>query len=500
MSDLEHRASALDMSPDEFRRAGHALVDQLAELWETVRERPLTQGDDPGRAWELVGRGPLPEHGTKPEVVLSEAFAALKQGSLFNGHPKFFGYITAGAAPIGVLSDLLAAGINPNCGGWPLSPVASAIELQTVRWIAELIGFPADCGGMLCSGGNVANMLGFWAARANATGAAKGQDLRAYAPAATHTWLQKAADLSGIGAENVVMVPCDEEERMDTKALRDAIVRDKKENKDPFLVVASGGTVSTGAVDDLEEVRRICVEHGLWMHVDGAYGAFAACLPENPENIQAIKLADSIALDPHKWLYAPLEAGCVLTKKRSHLLDAFSYRPPYYHFHREDSPEWCNFYELGIQNSRGFRALKVWAALRQAGRQGYVESIRQDIALAKAMAEHVKTVPELELRSHRLSIVTFRFVPLGGRPEFLDSLNERILTTMQSGGEAFVSNAVLSPLSTVHAANVAQSEHAYFLRACVVNFRTQLRDVLETVDLAAKLGREIYAEVGAPAP
>ncbi|MEX2243551.1 MAG: pyridoxal-dependent decarboxylase, partial [Fimbriimonadaceae bacterium] len=233
----------------------------------------------------------------------------------------------------------------------------------------------------------------------------------------------------------------------------------------------------------------------------------AACLPENPEDIQAIKLADSIALDPHKWLYAPLEAGCVLTKKREHLLGAFSYRPPYYHFHREDSPEWCNFYELGVQNSRGFRALKVWAALRQAGRQGYVASIRQDIALAKAMADHVKTVPDLELRSHRLSIVTFRFVPLGGKPELLDMINERILATMQRGGEAFVSNAVLSPLSTVHAANVGpsrqtavQSEHAYYLRACVVNFRTQLRDVLETADLAAKLGREINAEVRAPAP
>jgi glutamate/tyrosine decarboxylase-like PLP-dependent enzyme len=258
---------------------------------------------------------------------------------------------------------------------------------------------------------------------------------------------------------------------MDTDALRAAIERDREDGLAPFLVVASGGTVSTGAVDDLSAVRRICDEFGTWMHVDGAYGAFAACLPEETA-LHDLRHADSIALDPHKWLYAPLEAGCVLVRDRARLLEAFSHRPPYYAFHREDSSDWCNFYELGVQNSRGFRALKVWAALQQAGRSGYVESIRQDIALARAMYDYAAAHPEIEVRSCKLSIVVFRYVAPG---EDVNAVNEKIVAAMQSGGEAFVSNAVL--------------DGEYWLRACVVNFRTRLSDVTETIDLAVRLGR-----------
>ncbi len=489
--DLEQRRSAIEMSPDEFRDAGHALVDQLADFWADPGSKPLTHGDDPEQVWSLLERRRLPDNGKDPASILHTAFDILQRGSLLNGHPKFFGYITAGAAPIGVLSELLASGFNPNTGGWPLSPVSSAIELQTIQWIAELIGYPTPCGGALCSGGNMANMLGFWAARTAVLGkdvrsqGIANRTLRAYASAATHTWLQKAGDLSGIGSDNVVMIPIDSNERMDIGALKAAIEMDERDGKTPFVVVASGGTVSTGATDDLRAIREICDEHGIWMHVDGAYGAFAACLPENPDDIQALNLADSVALDPHKWLYAPLEAGCVLTRHRQQLMDAFSYRPPYYHFERQDSDDWCNFYELGVQNSRGFRALKVWTALQHAGRNGYVESIRQDIALARAMAGYANVHPEIELRSCRLSIVTFRYLPLGPQStDLLNSLNQRILAEMQAGGEAFVSNAVI--------------DGDYLLRACVVNFRTRLSDVIETIDLAVRLGSKIHGQSPAP--
>lgn len=472
------------MSPEEFRQAGHALVDQLADFWADPGARKVTPGEDTGLAWGLVGKRPLPENGAEPRAILDNASDILRKGSLLNGHPRFFGYITAGATPIGVLSELLAAGINPNCGGWPLSAVASAIEMQTVDWIADLIDFPRPCGGALCSGGNVANMLGFWVGRVAKLGkevrtdGTQGRRLRAYAPAGTHTWLQKASDLSGIGSDNVVFVESDREERMSIDALREAVAQDKAAGYEPFLVVASGGTVSTGAVDDLVAVRAVCDEFGLWMHVDGAYGAFAACLPEDPEGIRALRLADSVALDPHKWLYAPLEAGCVLTKSRSLLMDAFSYRPPYYHFEKDEDQDSCNFYELGIQNSRGFRALKVWTAMQQAGRSGYVESIGQDIALARAMAEHAHSHPDIELKSCRLSITTYRFVPEGVTDQAqINDLNQRILVEMQKGGDVFVSNAVI--------------DGEYLLRACVVNFRTRLADVRRAVDLAAEIGRRL---------
>lgn len=478
------------MTPDEFRAAGHRLVDRLADFWADPASLPLTPGDNPAEVWARVGKRPLPENGKEARVILDNTFEVLRDGSLLNGHPRFFGYITAGAAPIGVLSEMLAAGINPNCGGWPLSATASAIELQTIEWIASLIGYPTPCGGLLCSGGNMANMLGFWAART----AVLGKDvqksgvgalrLRAYAPTATHTWLQKASDLSGIGADNVVFVETDKEERMSISALRAAIERDVSDGYRPFMVVASGGTVSTGAVDDLKAVRAVCDEFGLWMHVDGAYGAFAACLPEDPEGIKGLAVADSVAMDPHKWLYAPLEAGCVLVRSRDQLFDAFSYRPPYYHFEKHDEDDWCNFYELGVQNSRGFRALKVWTALQQAGRAGYVESIRDDIALTRAMADYAESLPEIEVRTCRLSIVTFRFVPSGPpnlrTPERLNSLNQAILAEMQSGGKAFVSNAVL--------------DGDYYLRACCVNFRTRLSDVVAAMDLAVETGRRLASQ------
>lgn len=490
---LIDRSTALDMSPEEFRRVGHETVDRLADFWAGIRDLPVGYGDDPDRAWGLVGRGKLPETGTDPGRVMQEAFEALAAGSLLNGHPKFFGYITAGATPLGVIAEMLAAGINPNCGGWPLSPVASAIELQSVQWIAELIGYPSDCGGLMCSGGNMANMLGFWAARRAAfgpdvrTAGLAGLKPRVYAPTGTHTWLQKIADLAGVGSENVVYVPTSRDETIDPAELDRLIAADKARGYAPFMVVASGGTVSTGAVDDVAAVHRVCDRHSLWLHVDGAYGAFAACLPDAPTGLKSLALADSVALDPHKWLYAPLEAGCALVKNKQHLYDAFGYRPPYYEFHLEDSDDWCNFYEVGVQNSRGFKALKVWCQLRQAGRSGYIESIEQDVRLAQAMADKVGETPCLELESCRLSIVCYRYVPADvslktqeGR-DYVNRLNKEILFEVQGGGEAFVSNAVI------------QGE--YFLRACIVNFRTRLSDVLETVELTRSIGERLDASL-----
>lgn len=492
---LAQRVSALDMDTETFRKIGHETVDRIADFWADVRQRPVNYGDDPEQAWGLVGRRGLPETGDDPSRILEEAFSSLAAGSLLNGHPKFFGYITAGAAPIGVVSELLAAGINPNCGGWPLSPVASAMEIQCVQWIAELTGYPAIGGGLLCSGGNMANMLGFWAARRAAfgaevrTGGTSGLRPRVYAPTGTHTWLQKAVDLSGIGSENVVYVPTERDETMKVAELDRLISEDKANGLTPFLVVASGGTVSTGAVDDISAVRKVCDKHGLWLHVDGAYGAFAACLPDAPTGLKHLALADSVALDPHKWLYAPLEAGCTLVRNKQALYDAFGYRPPYYEFHLEDSDDWCNFYEVGVQNSRGFKALKVWCQLRQAGRAGYVESIGQDVRLAQAMARRVGEAPNMQLESCRLSIVCFRYVPPGvsleteeGR-EYVNRLNQAILAETQNGGEGFVSNAVI------------QSE--YFLRACIVNFRTRLSDVHEVVELCRATGERLDANLRA---
>jgi len=391
-----------------------------------------------------------------------------------------------------MLADLLASAVNPNVGAWDLSPVASEIEAQTVRWIAEMIGFPRECGGLLVSGGNMANFVCFlaarrakptWNVRVSGMVGNPRRRLRVYASRETHTWVKKAVDMFGLGTRSIHWIPTDESLRMIPAALERAVQRDAKRGEFPFLVVGTAGTVSTGAVDPLPELADVSEEQDLWFHVDGAYGGFAACLPDASEDLKGLSRADSVAVDPHKWLYAPLEAGCVLVRNPKCLLDAFSYHPVYYHFvETEDEPS-INYYEYGPQNSRGFRALKVWLALRQAGRDGYEKMISEDIDLARALHRRVESHPELESGTQSLSITTFRYVPedlnagSSSVETYLNRLNEELLTRLQKSGEAYMSNAVVGG--------------KYLLRACIVNFRTSQADIDDLPGIVARMGREL---------
>ncbi|HEX6309245.1 MAG TPA: aspartate aminotransferase family protein [Longimicrobiales bacterium] len=487
----ERNDAPLTIPPDEFRTLGHQLVDRIADLMSTLRGRRVTPPDGPDELRALLGAGAaLPARGSDPDALLEEAARLLFDGSTFNAHPRFFGYITAPPSPIGVLGDLLASAVNANCGGWTLSPMASEIEVQTVRWIAELIGFPTTGSGLLVSGGNVANFTGVLAARAallrdvRARGLAD-QRLRLYASGETHTWIHKAADIFGIGTDAIHWIPVDRDLRMEADALRAALAEDRRAGFTPLAVVGTAGSVSTGAIDPLDDIADICAEHRVWFHIDGAYGGFAACVPELAPGLGAIGRGDSIAIDPHKWLYAPLEAGCTLVRDPDALRSAFSYHPPYYHF----GVEATNFVDLGMQNSRGFRALKVWLALRHAGREGYRRMIADDIELARYLHVVVDEHPELEAVTQSLSITTFRYVPPQlrdsvGRPdteEQLNKLNENLLDTLQKEGEAFVSNAVI--------------DGRYLLRACVVNFNTTRADIDAVPEIVVRTARRLLVEV-----
>src|SRR5262245_58081614 len=352
-----------------------------------------------------------------PARLLEQTAELLFAHSLFNGHPRFFGYITAPPAPIGILGDFLASAINPNVGAWILSPAATEIESQTVRWIASLIGYPSGCGGLLLSGGNMANIVCFLTARAakanwsvsdRAVAGDSGRKLRVYASVETHTWIQKAADCSGLGDASIRWIAVDNKLRIDVDALRRQIEADVTAGDVPSLVVGTAGSVSTGAIDPLPELAELCREHRAWFHVDGAYGGFAACVPEAPIDLHGLSQADSVAVDPHKWLYAPLEAGCALVRDPEALRSAFAYHPAYYHFEEMAT----NYVDYGLQNSRGFRALKVWLALRQAGAAGYRKMIADDIRLSQTMAQAIGRHAELQLLTQDLSIATFRYVPL----------------------------------------------------------------------------------------
>jgi aromatic-L-amino-acid/L-tryptophan decarboxylase len=485
------RNSPIQMQTDEFRRLGHHLVDRIAELLDSLPTRPVTTGESPEAIREALNASrPLPDLGTNPAQLMDRAADLLFDHSLFNSHPRFWGYITASAAPIGILGDFLASAVNQNTGAWFLSPMASEIEAQTVRWIAELLRFPTTSGGLLVSGGNMANIVCFLAARqakagrdVRASGLNGNPRLRVYCSKETHTWVQKAADMTGIGAEDIRWIPTGKDLSMNTVHLQDQIRADKEAGDRPFIVIGTGGSVSTGAIDDLPEIARICREEDVWFHVDGAYGGFAAMLPEASPELRGLSEADSIAVDPHKWLYAPLEAGVSLVRDPDKLREAFAYHPPYYHF----GVEAINYLDYGPQNSRGFRALKVWLALQHVGRKGYEQMLSDDIQLAKRLYELIAARLELEAFTNSLSITTFRYVPHDLKSgdeqtaEYLNQLNTELLTRLQNRGEVYISNAVI--------------DGKFALRACIVNFRTSLEDIEALPEIVLRIGREVDEEL-----
>jgi glutamate/tyrosine decarboxylase-like PLP-dependent enzyme len=485
------RFSPIEISPGEFRRLGYGLVDRVTKHFSHLREMGVTTAPTPKRARKLIGNGSLPSKGTPPAKLLRQAAEVLFRDSLFNGHPRFWGYISGSPSPIGILGDLLASAVNPNVGAFILSPIATEIESQTVHWIAEMIGYPGKCGGILVSGGNMANFVCFlaarkemirWDVRAEGLQRTGRTRFRIYTSQETHTWVQKAADLFGFGTNAIRWIPVDNRLRMKPSELRRQVRDDKAQGDIPLMVIGTAGSVGTGAIDPLPEISEICAENRLWFHVDGAYGALAAVLPDAPGDLKALRKADSVAVDPHKWLYTPLEAGCALVRNPKHLVNAFSYRPPYYKFEGEEGDEPTNFYEYGLQNSRGFRALKVWLCLRQVGRSGYVRMLSDDITLARHLYEIIGRYPDLERCTTELSITTFRFVPgdLKGNAaaeEYLNQLNAKILGELQAGGEAFCSNTLI--------------DGKFVLRACIVNFRTTKYDIEALPEITQRIGKRL---------
>jgi glutamate/tyrosine decarboxylase-like PLP-dependent enzyme len=488
---LNERNSPVDMKPEDFRKAGYKVVDKIADFLESLSEKPVSPGKTVAEMKQILGNNKLPINGMPSEKILEEAADLLFNYTTFNGHPKFWGYITSSATPIGSLADMLASSVNPNVGAWGISPIATEIETQTIRWIAEMIGYPKDCGGLMVSGGNMANFVGFltahrakvnWDVRKEGIQSNDHKKLIVYASTEAHTWIQKAADLFGLGTDAIHWISTDDDQRMKITELENQIKENKENGYSPFMVVGTAGSVALGVVDPLQDIYKICKEFDLWFHIDGAYGAFAAALPDPPDDLKSIRLADSIALDPHKWLYSPLEAGCIIVKKPEYLKDTFSYHPPYYRF-EEDDKDAINYYEYGFQNSRGFRALKVWLGLRQAGKEGYVRMISDDIELAQQLYKLADSNAELQAFTNNLSVTTFRYVPsdlqLADKnvEEYLNKLNQELLDRLQSNGEAYLSNAIIND--------------KFLLRACVVNFRTTISDIESLPEIIIRIGKEL---------
>lgn len=489
---MDHkRKTPIEIGKEDFQKIGHNLINTIAQFIDTIEDRPVTTSKTGQELKNLIGTTSLPEVGTPVDHLLSNTSELLMNHSLHNGHPKFMGYITSSAAPIGMLADLLAAAVNPNVGANILSPIATEIEKQTIDWLSEVVGIPSTYGGILVSGGNMANFTAFLAARTAKSSANfkengfsnEREKMTIYCSKATHTWIDKAAILFGLGTKAIKLIPTNDDGQIDIQKLEETILSDIEIGYKPSMIIGTAGDVSTGVVDNLSQLGAISKMYNAWFHIDGAYGAPAAVVPRLKNMFEGLEQADSIALDPHKWLYSPLEAGCTLVKDPKHLIDTYSAHPEYYNFDSESSH---NFYEYGLQNSRGFRALKVWLALKQVGKKGYQSMINEDVALAEYMFKQAAIHNELEAATQNLSITTLRYIPIVTdkkyhQKEYLNKLNEEILNDLQAGGEVFISNAMI--------------DEKYNLRACIVNYRTSKKDIEQTLDIIVQTGRRIHQKM-----
>ena len=437
-----------------------------------------------------VPAAPLPD-----DELFEHLRSVMFDHSVYPGHPRFMGYITGAGTVPGAVADLLASALNQNLGGWRHSPAATEIELHLTRWFASRFGLPASAGGMITSGGAMANFTCLKVARdrkagwdVRTHGLAGAQRLVIYASSEVHAVVWRAVDMLGLGTEAVRPVPVDERFRMRPEALRAVLEADRLSGLRGIAVVATAGTTSTGAIDPLSQIADIASEHGLWFHVDAAYGGAAALSDELRPLMDGIERADSIAFDPHKWLSTPHSGGCALLRDLAHAYESFHYGASYTVEDRERTGSTFDFGSHGPQWSRGFAALKIWVSLLAHGSDAYGRRIAHDAELARYMGGLVAEHPELELATPvSLSICCFRYVPAedGLDDRYLDRLNERIMTEVQVGGDAYLSNAIL--------------RGRFLLRACIVNFRTEASDVDALVETVVDVGRRLHAEMRAAA-
>ncbi|MGN6380771.1 MAG: pyridoxal phosphate-dependent decarboxylase family protein [Gaiellales bacterium] len=473
----------LDWGADRARDLTGAALDLWCELLDSMRELPVSR--QPAAA-DIAQAAALPipaEPLAVPELAAMLRPFVLEQSTLC-GHPGFMAYISGSGTVPGAAADLLAAGLNPNVGGWALSPAATELELHLMRWLAAQFGLPEGAGGLMTSGGAASNLTALKAARDARTPGDTRRDgiaglrLVLYASREAHSTIAESADMLGLGESAVRLIPTDQEHRMRPQELEQAIAADRAAGECPFVVVATAGTTATGAIDPLGEVAAICDRHGLWLHVDAAYGGAAALAPELRPLLAGIERADSIAFDPHKWLYTPQSSACLLVRNPADLARSYSFDAAYLRDDAALSGRGQNIGELGPQLSRNFSALKVWLSLAAHGTEAYGRRIAHDVELARYLDHLVHEHPDLEpMCPVTLSIACFRFTPPGAGLDDaeLDHLNARLMDAIRRDGRTFPSNAELNG--------------RYCLRACLVNHRSEAADIEALVEAAVRLGR-----------
>jgi aromatic-L-amino-acid/L-tryptophan decarboxylase len=468
---------------EAFRALAHRAVDEALDDLASVRERAVWR---PLPEQELARfRAPLPRAPQGADSAYADYRQWVAPWQMGNTHPRFWSWYMGAGTPFGALADFLAAALNPNMGGG--NHIANHVEAQVLDWCKEIVGLPLEAGGLLVSGASMANLVALTVAR----NAVEGVDLRRdgvqglaarttwYASSEVHSCVQKALELLGLGSRALRKVPVDAAFRIDPVALEAMIAADRAAGLAPRCVIGNAGTINTGSVDDLAALAAICRRERLWFHVDGAIGAVLALSPAHRHLVDGIELADSIAIDLHKWLQVPFEAGCALVRDRQLHRGTFALTPEYLEKTERglaSGPLW--FSEYGPQLSRGFRALKVWLSFKEHGLDRYAELIDRNIAQARALAALVEAAPDLEsMAPVTINIVCFRYNPGGLDDPHLNALNEELLIRLHESGIAAPSYTTLGG--------------RYCLRAAIANHRTEERDLALAVDAIRRIGAEL---------
>ena len=480
------------LDPDDWeamRKLGHKMLDDMLDYVKTVRERPVWQHVPEHIKAHFSSAVPLDPQ--PPEEIYKEFVENVLPYPMGNIHPRFWGWILGTGTVTGAFAELLAATMNTNTGGGA-HHVANHVEKQVIDWIKEMLGYPTSASGVLTSGCSAANIIGLAVARnakADFDLRRKGlrsatQEMVLYASQEVHSSIQKAVELLGMGSEALRLLPVNDFFQIDLQTLKAAIDRDREDGYLPFCVVGAAGTTNTGGIDDLDALATLCQQENIWLHVDGAFGAWAALSPKARNRVVGLERADSLALDLHKWMYMPYEIGCILVRHEAQHRKTFSLTPDYLaHGEGErglsgvDLP-W--FSDYGFQLSRGFRALKAWMSLKEHGSRKYARMIQKNIDQAVYLGERVAASPELELSAPiTLNVVCFRYVAADLDDAALDELNKQIVVELQEQGVAVLTGTVI--------------KGKYVLRAANTNHRSRREDFDVLVSEVIRIGKELTA-------
>lgn len=471
-----HDWFAGDLPIEEFRALGYRAIDDICGYLETIGDVPVFVPFTAAEV-ERVFDEPLPEQGQDAGAVLAEWREKVIPNATHLGSPRYFGFVNGSGTQMAILADALAAAVNMNSGGWKPAPSATEVERRSLQWLAELIGYPSG-GGLITSGGMMANFTALHTALRNVapydtTGDGvqaperKGRFLVYASDHEGHVSLVRAVDMMNLGRNALRRVPSNEDFTIDVDALRTMLSEDRAAGDIPFCVVAQVGSINVGAIDPLAELADLCEAEGLWLHADGACGAVGAMLPELRPRYEGLERADSVTLDPHKWLYIPYECGCVLMRDPSTQRRAFTMQASYLRGSQEDAYRGHDYYETGPQMSRGFKALKLWMTLKHYGAEGYRRLLRQNVACAHRLDELVRADPDFEaLHEPIINLYCFRYAPRAFREAdatVIDGWNQRLADAIQQSGEAFVMT------SSVNGRTV--------LRLSICSHRTTLADI-----------------------